>query len=145
MEMKLFTLELLFLATFTFAVIFFSDPEFLPYKRKMENMLQTIKRYQDNLKTSEVNLAYKGKTFKIHVKYVEVNYYYGYYEVSINNNLVKTFHILEHLFSKSRYEEHHGDMRESEEYEIIKEVYKQIKQINKERFDKKWDESSYFK
>lgn len=126
------------------SLIFFSDDSCLPYKRKLEKMLDTIMLYQRRNELSCVEIDYKGKHFKVDVDYDKLNFYYSSYEIRINGNIVKTFHVLEHLFSKSRQEQHHGNMRHSEEDEIINAVYKYVKKKNNEHFDKKWDESSYF-
>lgn len=136
-----------FLAAIIFSIIliFFSLEEFLPHKRKMEKMLDTIRAYQRKHDCDDgVEISYKGKRFRVSVIYTSVNFYYNQYIVWINGNLVKTFHILEHLFSKSRQEEHHGDMREYEEFEIIEAAYKFIKKENKKSFNDSWDKSSYF-
>lgn len=135
---------ILFATVFHVTIFFFTDETCLPHKRKMEKMIQEIKFYQAINESAEIEFTYKGKTFKVHVHYCKVNYHYGYYEVQINGNIVKNFHILEHLFSKSRYEEHCGKMRESEEDDIIKAAYKYVKKANREHFNKEWETSSYF-
>ena len=108
-------------------IFFFVDKSCLPYKRKMDNMLSTIKSYQREHNDYDIEVYYKGKNFNVYVEYNRVNYYYQQYEVYVNGNHVKTFHILHHLFSKSRLDEHQGNMREYEENEIIKAAYKIVK------------------
>lgn len=126
------------------SIIFFNDESCLPYKRKMEKMIREIKFYQTIKESTEVEFTYRGRTFKVHVHYCEVSCHYGYYEVQINGNVVKKFHILKHICFKSRYEEHCGKMRESEENDIIKAAYKYVKKANHEHFNKEWKTSSYF-
>lgn len=146
--MEIFISVLFFIllsVAFMGVMFFFTDDSCLPHKRKMENMLDTIMAYQKKYNfTNGVRMNYKEKSFLVSVKYTSINYYYGQYTVYINGNLVKTFHILKHLYSKSRSEQHHGDMRESEEYEIIQAVYKSIEKANKKSFDEEWDKTSYF-
>ena len=123
---------------------YFTDDSCLPHKRKLENMLDEIRIYQRRHDDCNIEIDYKGKHFDVYVDYDSINFYYHQYTVYINGKLVKTFHILDHLFSKSRREQHHGDMREYEEDEIIQAAYKFVKKANKDNFNKKWDKSSYF-
>lgn len=131
-------------AFFFFCCFYFSDDSCLPHKRKLEKMLDEIRYYQRKHGYYDVGFDYKGKLFNVYVEYTEVNFYYSQYTVYINGNLVKTFHILEHIFSKSRAEQHHGDMRSYEEDEIIQAAYKFCKKENNKNFNEKWDKSSYF-
>lgn len=121
---------------------FFSDESCLPYKRKLENKLHVIARHVK--RHGPIEIDYKGKHFTVAVSYNDSSYHYHYYTVYINGNIVKTFHILKHLFSKSRLEEHHGNMFSHEEDEIIDVAYECVKKTNKEIFDKMWSERSYF-
>lgn len=125
-------------------VVFFNDDSCLPYKRKMEKMLSTIKSYQNHIEEYEIEFDYKGKTFDVAVGWHGDTYGYGYYAVYINRTRVMTWHVLHHLFTKSRLEEHHGDMKSSEEYEIIKAAYKYAKKKNDEWWDVKLSKPSYF-
>lgn len=144
--MILIILAPILLSTIIVAIImFFTDDSCLPHKRKMERMLGTIRSYQRRNDLSCVEINYKGKHFKVGVDYDEPYYLnYSNYEVYINGKLVKTFHILHHLYSKSRLEQHHGDMRHYEEHEIIEAAYKFVEKADNESFNEKWDKSSYF-
>lgn len=141
---------ILFLPTASICVLFsicsfyFTDESCLPYKRKLEKMLDEIRIYQRKHNGGDVEVDYKGKHFHVYVQYNEVNFYYSQYTVYINGSLVRTFHILKHLYSKSRCEQSHGSMRSYEEHEIIEAAYKFVKKANKENFNKEWSESSYF-
>lgn len=145
MNIFLNILGIFLLCTVWFGILFFfSDESCLPYKRKTEKMLDTIKSYQNKIDAPNVEFPYKGKTFKVGVAWHGDNYYYGYYTVHINGNHVMTWHVLTHLFSKSRQEEHHGDMLASEEYEIIKAAYKVADKGNTAYWLNKYAKASYF-
>ncbi len=132
------------IALLTCVAFFFTDESCLPHKRKMEKMLETIRSYERRNDLTCVEIDHKGKHFKVDVGYISPEWYVSYYNVSINGKLVKTFYILEHVFSKSRRDQHHGDMREYEEYEIIATAYKFVKRANNDSFKQRWDKSSYF-
>lgn len=134
----------LFSSVLSTVFMFFADESCLPYKRKMEKMLRTIRSYQNNIEVSDVEVCYKGQTFNVGVKWVGSIYRYGYYAVYINGNHIMTWHVLCHTFTKSRLEEHHGDMKASEEYEIITAAYQYAKKANDEWWDKKLNKPSYF-
>lgn len=130
--------------TMPLILFFFSDESCLPHKRKMEKMLRTIKNYQSKIEASDIEFIYKGKTFNVGVTWHGDSFYYGYYTVYINGNHVMTWHVLHHTFSKSRLGQHHGNMRATEEDEIIQEAYKCAKKRNDEYWDKKLATTSYF-
>lgn len=135
---------IIFCTIFTSIMIFFTDDSCLPYKRKMENMLDKIRIYQRNAEIPHIHFSYNGKTFDVGVMWSGSAYSYGHYDVFINGNHVMTWHILSHTFTKSRLEEHHGDMKASEEFEIIQATYKYAKKANDEWWDVKLHKPSYF-
>jgi hypothetical protein len=145
MEILLAILFCFLLSTILTSILFFfNDESCLPYKRKMEKMLETIRSYQKKIEDCKVKFSYKGKTFDVAVAWHGDTFHYGYYAVYINGNHIMTWHILHHLWSNSRLEEHHGDMKPSEEYEIIEAAYKYAKKANNEWWDKKLSRPSYF-
>ena len=134
----------IFVTIFFSTLFYFTDESCLPYKRKMEKALDTILSYQRKNETCGIEFTYKEKKFNVGVRWDGSVYKYGYYAVYINGTQVMTWHVLSHLFTKSRLAEHHGDMKEYEEHEIIQAAYKHAKKANNEWYDEKFSKSSYF-
>lgn len=107
-------------------------------------MLNAIWSYQSKHETCGIEFAYKGKEFNVGVRWDGDINRYGNYAVYINGKHIITWHVLNHTFSKSRLEEHHGDMKILEELEIIQAAYNYAKKANDEWWDAKLNKPSYF-
>jgi hypothetical protein len=128
-----------------FVVVFFSIEYCLPQKRKFHNMLDDIKIYQDRYNDKkDVEFQHKGKTFRVKVESHGCAYSYECYDVYINGEKVLTYHVLDHLWSKSRERYDCGDRLS---YEVDEILFVARKYANKTRhgiWDERYNSKSYF-
>lgn len=124
---------------------FFSSEDCLPAKRKLHNMLDDIRIYQNVYgDRNDTVIQHQGRTFKVRINRCTECVSYIRYDVYINDEKVLVYHVLEHCFSKSREADYCVDRLSYEVDEILRAAQKYTTKARNDKWKEKYNHKSYF-